>query len=59
MSKNQRPDAPLHEQIAFWNEWNGSTREKHVDRVSKDQGDVVTAWLDSLGRHDLDIVEVG
>lgn len=46
-------------QSEFWNKWNASTREKALNEVSYRQASVVTGWLDSLGRRDLDILEVG
>ncbi|WP_457299128.1 class I SAM-dependent methyltransferase [Phyllobacterium sp. P5_D12] len=48
---------PLQQQ--FWNEWNSSTREQQLDEVSFRQAKIVRSWLDSLGRRDLDILEVG
>jgi 2-polyprenyl-3-methyl-5-hydroxy-6-metoxy-1,4-benzoquinol methylase len=51
--------APVSLQQRFWNDWNASTREQHVDVVSVDQARVVTRWLSCLGRQDLDIIEVG
>ncbi|NPU23956.1 class I SAM-dependent methyltransferase [Bradyrhizobium denitrificans] len=46
-------------QQAFWNRWNASTREKEVGEVSQEQRDVIISWLESLGRTDLKIIEVG
>lgn len=60
MSSNvQRHDAPMNDQVAFWNQWNTETREQNIERVSLDQRDAVCAWLDEIGRHDLEILEVG
>ncbi len=60
MSSNvQRHDAPMNDQVAFWNQWNTETRERSIERVSLDQRDAVCAWLDELGRNDLEILEVG
>lgn len=46
-------------QQSFWNHWNASNREEAIDPVSARQAEVVRAWLGSLGRRDLDIIEVG
>jgi 2-polyprenyl-3-methyl-5-hydroxy-6-metoxy-1,4-benzoquinol methylase len=46
-------------QQRFWNEWNSSTRERDVARVSLDQADVIESWLAARGRRDLDIIDVG
>jgi 2-polyprenyl-3-methyl-5-hydroxy-6-metoxy-1,4-benzoquinol methylase len=50
---------PISLQQRFWNDWNASTREHHVDAVSIDQARVVIRWLNRLDRQDLDIIEVG
>jgi 2-polyprenyl-3-methyl-5-hydroxy-6-metoxy-1,4-benzoquinol methylase len=50
---------PVPMQQQFWNEWNSSTREQHLDEVSSRQAKIVRKWLDSMGRRDLDILEVG
>jgi len=46
-------------QRSFWNQWNASTREKAIDVVSTAQAQVICRWLSSLGRQDLDIIDVG
>lgn len=46
-------------QRGFWNEWNARTREQRLDEISHRQRREVLAWLDALGRRDLDLVEVG
>ncbi|MEO9339321.1 class I SAM-dependent methyltransferase [Mesorhizobium sp. SB112] len=46
-------------QQQFWNDWNASTREQHLDEVSFRQAEVVKNWLTTIGRKDLDILEVG
>jgi 2-polyprenyl-3-methyl-5-hydroxy-6-metoxy-1,4-benzoquinol methylase len=51
--------APPSLQQSFWNHWNASYREKAIDCVSMRQAEVVCGWLDTLGRNDLDIMEVG
>ena len=50
---------PISLQQSFWNRWNASNREETIDPVSARQAEVVLAWLGSLGRSDLDILEVG
>jgi 2-polyprenyl-3-methyl-5-hydroxy-6-metoxy-1,4-benzoquinol methylase len=50
---------PISLQQGFWNEWNASTREIHLPEVSVRQAEVVSGWLDRLGKSDLDILEVG
>jgi 2-polyprenyl-3-methyl-5-hydroxy-6-metoxy-1,4-benzoquinol methylase len=52
------PD-PISLQQSFWNGWNATHTKEAVDRVSARQAEVVCAWLDALGRRDLDIIEVG
>ena len=51
--------APIPLQQSFWNRWNAGHREEAVGEVSRRQAEVVCGWLDSLGRTDLDILEVG
>ena len=46
-------------QQTFWNRWNASTREVSIHDVSIRQAEVVTGWLQRLGRRDLTILEVG
>lgn len=50
---------PMGVQQAFWNEWNASTRERHLTEISLDQRDVIARWLGKTGRIDLKIIEVG
>jgi 2-polyprenyl-3-methyl-5-hydroxy-6-metoxy-1,4-benzoquinol methylase len=59
LKSRQQSDAPLADQVAFWNDWNASTREVSLGRVSVDQAETVTTWLRRLGRNDLDIIDVG
>lgn len=59
LKSQQRSDAPLPAQVAFWNEWNAATREASVEKVCIEQADTVLAWLRSLDRTDLDIIDVG
>ncbi len=42
-----------------WNDWNAATREQYVDEISLRQADIISQWLDLLGRKDLDIIEIG
>lgn len=51
--------ADLAVQRSFWNGWNAEHREHRRHEVSQRQTDVVLDWLASLGRTDLDIVDVG
>ncbi|MBA8876616.1 class I SAM-dependent methyltransferase [Phyllobacterium myrsinacearum] len=51
--------APIAMQQRFWNEWNASTREMHLDEVSFRQAAVVRDWLMRQGSKTLDILEVG
>lgn len=46
-------------QRAAWEAWNTETREKRLSEVSTDQRDHVVAWLEAMGRADLDIIDVG
>ena len=50
---------PVSLQQSFWNQWNAADRKKSIGEVSRRQAEVVCAWLDLLGRKDLDIIEVG
>lgn len=50
---------PISLQQSFWNEWNASHREHEVQDVCIRQAEVVFEWLNSIGRKDLDILEVG
>jgi 2-polyprenyl-3-methyl-5-hydroxy-6-metoxy-1,4-benzoquinol methylase len=50
---------PIHAQQAYWTKWNAENREKRLSDISRDQQDMVIAWLGQLGRTDLDIIEVG
>jgi 2-polyprenyl-3-methyl-5-hydroxy-6-metoxy-1,4-benzoquinol methylase len=54
---NMAPPMPL--QQRYWNQWNASTREAHLDEVSFRQAEVVREWLKQLGSKDLEILEVG
>lgn len=58
-SRNQRLDAPVPAQVAFWNRWNTEARENSVGQVSLDQARVVVHLLERLGRRDLDIIDIG
>jgi SAM-dependent methyltransferase len=51
--------APVLLQQQFWNRWNASTRETHLDEVSFRQAEVVRNWLEQLGSKELEILEVG
>lgn len=46
-------------QERFWNEWNASNRERVVGPISQAQADRIVGWLRTLGRTDLDILDVG
>lgn len=46
-------------QRAAWERWNAETREQRLGEISTDQRDCVLAWLQRLGRTDLDIIDVG
>jgi len=46
-------------QEAFWNDWNVAKTERPLSDNSRDQRRIVVEWLTSLGRTDLDILEVG
>lgn len=51
--------APITIQQRFWNDWNAAAREHETQDVSVRQAEVVSGWLDALGRTDLTILEVG
>jgi 2-polyprenyl-3-methyl-5-hydroxy-6-metoxy-1,4-benzoquinol methylase len=46
-------------QRQHWNGWNAETREQFLDEISLRQATIVRQWIESLGRDDLDIIEVG
>jgi 2-polyprenyl-3-methyl-5-hydroxy-6-metoxy-1,4-benzoquinol methylase len=50
---------PISLQQSFWNGWNATHTKEAIDRVSARQAEVVCGWLDSLGRKNLDIIDVG
>lgn len=51
--------APLPLQRRFWNDWNATTREIEITDISIRQAEVVSGWLNSLNRKNLEILEVG
>lgn len=55
----QERDAPIDTQRSFWNEWNTAHRERVVGPVSQRQAAVILAWMQELGRRDLDIIDIG
>lgn len=59
LKSEQRLNAPLPEQVAFWNHWNAEAREASVGFTSREQADVIVSWLARAGRTDLDIIDVG
>lgn len=52
-------NAPVPQQQQFWNQWNASAREQQIDDISVRQREVILGWLDTLGRRDLKIIDVG
>jgi SAM-dependent methyltransferase len=52
-------DAPVDVQSSFWNKWNADNREHQVSYISERQAEVVTSWLERIGKRDLRILEVG
>lgn len=50
---------PIALQKAYWTEWNAANRERGLSEISQDQRDLTLAWLERLGRKDLNIIEVG
>jgi 2-polyprenyl-3-methyl-5-hydroxy-6-metoxy-1,4-benzoquinol methylase len=48
---------------AFWNEWNSSTREVFLGRISREQQAVVLDWLEIMSRmqnrRDFELIDVG
>jgi 2-polyprenyl-3-methyl-5-hydroxy-6-metoxy-1,4-benzoquinol methylase len=59
LNAQQLRDAPLNTQVEFWNRWNAEGREKAIAQVSVDQREVVVGWLETMGRRDLRVLEVG
>lgn len=58
LNSEQKYDAPMPEQVRFWNSWN-PCREERIGRVSMDQADIITSWLERLAKPDLNIIDVG
>lgn len=54
-----KPQPSIILQQKFWNQWNASTRESGIERVSIEQADQVVAWLRSIGARDADLIDVG
>jgi SAM-dependent methyltransferase len=50
---------PIAVQEAYWNDWNAAKTERPLSDNSIDQRRIAVEWLTSLGRTDLDILEVG
>jgi 2-polyprenyl-3-methyl-5-hydroxy-6-metoxy-1,4-benzoquinol methylase len=50
---------PIVAQQSFWNSWNEHYGKGVLDSATKRQAEIVGGWLESLGRSDLDILEVG
>jgi 2-polyprenyl-3-methyl-5-hydroxy-6-metoxy-1,4-benzoquinol methylase len=59
LKSEQRYDAPLPAQVAFWNDWNREAREAGVGQISIDQAHVISSWLQRINRKDLNIIDVG
>jgi 2-polyprenyl-3-methyl-5-hydroxy-6-metoxy-1,4-benzoquinol methylase len=59
MDKSSRTDIPLDDQREMWNRWNAAARERSQGEVSKRQAALVERWLQSLGRRDLELIDVG
>jgi SAM-dependent methyltransferase len=58
LNSEQRHDAPLPQQIEFWNQWN-PCREAQVGEVSSEQASVIVSWLQYVARTDLHIIDIG
>lgn len=54
-----RPMDTIESQRTFWNAWNAENREARVGEISRRQAEIVLDWLGTLGRDDLNIIEVG
>ncbi len=59
MDKSSKLDIPLEEQRRAWNQWNASTREVKLGRVSELQSEAILRWLAGLQRSDLAIIDIG
>jgi 2-polyprenyl-3-methyl-5-hydroxy-6-metoxy-1,4-benzoquinol methylase len=57
--KSAGADAPIHIQRDFWNSWNSIFLGNQRSQISQRQAAVIEGWLESNGRHDLDILDVG
>lgn len=56
---SEGPETPLALQRSFWNDWNGTTRERELPDVSLRQREVVLDWIARLERRDLNIIDIG
>lgn len=52
-------DAQIDTQRDFWNSWNSIFLGNQRNHISQRQAAVIEGWLDSIGRQDLDILDVG
>jgi SAM-dependent methyltransferase len=59
LDKSSKLDIALEEQRKSWNAWNRSTREQKVGLVSERQAEVILQWCASLGRSDMEILDLG
>lgn len=59
MDKSSKLDIALEEQRKSWNAWNRATREQKVGLVSERQAEVILRWCASLGRSDMEILDLG
>lgn len=59
MDKSSRLDIPLEAQREAWNSWNARWREAEVGEISIRQAECVEGWIETLGRRDLNILDVG
>jgi 2-polyprenyl-3-methyl-5-hydroxy-6-metoxy-1,4-benzoquinol methylase len=52
-------DQSLQAQENYWTKWNAEGREHSLSDISLDQRETAIAWLEALGRRDLNIIDVG
>lgn len=57
-TKSSSNEIPLENQREAWNSWNAAARENRISTTSQRQAEVIVAWLEELGRSDLDIIDV-
>lgn len=59
MRHMQTPNLSIQEQSHSWDEWNAAGRENRLGPISLRQADEVEKYVASLGRSDLELIDIG